>query len=60
MPRKTAKTRGGKQEFARKNTLNPPGSADQAPPSTPEPDDQDPKRRIGQYTGRGEPPLIKR
>jgi hypothetical protein len=60
MPRRSAKTRGGKKDFASKNTMNPPSGADQAPESTQQPDDQDPKRRIGQYGGKGEPPIMKR
>ena len=31
-----------------------------SPPSTQEPFEQDPKRRIGQHTGAGEPPLMKK
>jgi len=31
-----------------------------APPSTREPFEQDQKRRIGQHTGAGEPPLMKK
>ncbi len=31
-----------------------------SPSSTHEPFEQDPKRRIGQHTGAGEPPLMKK
>lgn len=49
------------KDFAAKNTLNPPSSGDSMPPTraTP-PQQQDPKRRIGQHTGAGEPPLMKK
>ena len=58
---KHTRTRGTHKASARKNTMNPPaggggtqelgGTGMQA---------QDPKRRIGQHTGSGEPPLMKK
>jgi hypothetical protein len=55
--------KGTHKDFAAKNTMNPPvgpadggtqelgGTGTQA---------QDPKRRIGQHSGAGEPPLMKK
>jgi len=58
---KRTNVKGSHKDSATKNTMNPPGggggtqelggTGDQA---------QDPKRRIGQYGGAGEPPLMKK
>jgi hypothetical protein len=59
MPSKAKKkTRGGDKDFADKNTFNPP--AHPGKEGLNEPEQQDPKRRIGQYGGKGEPPIMKR
>jgi hypothetical protein len=62
MPKASHKTKGGDKDFAAKNTMNPPqsGGGKQPGPQTEEPFEQDPKRRIGQHTGAGEPPLQKK
>ena len=53
------KTKGSSKDFAAKQTLNPGG---REPPGsqTHEPFEQDRKRRIGQFSGTGEPPLMKK
>jgi hypothetical protein len=50
-----------RKDFASKITMNPPagGGAKQDLPSTGT-QAQDPKRRVGQYGGAGEPPLMKK
>jgi hypothetical protein len=58
---KQTNTKGSHKDSAAKNTMNPPsagggtqelgGTGTQA---------QDPKRRIGQHQGAGEPPLMKK
>ena len=47
------------KDSASKNTMNPPGGeiASQLPGTANQ--EQDPKRRIGQHGGAGEPPLMK-
>jgi hypothetical protein len=62
MPKKaTYKSKGGDKDAATKNTFNPPATQQSGPPGdTDEPFHQDPKRRIGQFGGAGEPPLIKK
>jgi hypothetical protein len=63
MPSKaTHKTKGGKKDSAAKNTLNPRGSGKGKQPAsqTGEPFEQDAERRIGQFGGAGEPPLMKK
>jgi hypothetical protein len=53
------KTKGSKKDFAAKQTFNPGGAG--APGSqTHEPSEQDRKRRIGQFSAAGEPPLMKK
>ena len=62
MPDKASyKSKGGKKDSAVKNTFNPPTQGGQ-PPDTDahKPEEQDQKRRIGQFTGAGEPPLQKK
>ena len=56
---KSGKTKAGSKDFAEKRTLNPGGrgGAGRAPQP---PQEQDPKRRFGQFGGEGEPPLIKK
>ena len=64
MPRRP-KRRG---DSAAKRTFNPPEGGRGEPPfgdaegqsQTPGSQQQDPKRRIGQHTDRGEPPLMKK
>ena len=60
MPRKSAKVRGGKKDFAQKNTLNPPTGGNQSPGGTRQPEEQDPERQIGQFGDKGNPPIMKR
>jgi hypothetical protein len=64
MPRKgsSPKSRGGKKDSAAKNTFNPPaaGGRKKRGSQTAEPSEQDTKRRIGQFSGAGEPPLTKK
>jgi hypothetical protein len=62
MPKaKHTNVKGSHQDSAAKNTMNPPtGGAvprDNADSGT---QAQDPKRRIGQHTGAGEPPIMKK
>jgi hypothetical protein len=56
-----AKAKGGVKNSADKNTFNPPTRGG-SPPDTDAkgPEEQDPKRRIGQFGGAGEPPLMKK
>jgi hypothetical protein len=62
MPKaKKTNVKGSHKDFAAKNTMNPPGG----PGGTQElggtgTQAQDPKRRIGQHGGAGEPPLMKK
>jgi hypothetical protein len=64
MPRRPKGT--GDKSSADKNTFNPPqGGGEQAmntKPAVSQADqfDQDPKRRIGQHSGAGKPPLMKK
>lgn len=62
MPKKASyKSKGGDKDAATKNTFNPPTTQQTGPPGeTAEPSEQDPKRRIGQFSGAGEPPLTKK
>jgi hypothetical protein len=62
MPSKAShKTKGGKKNFADKNTMNPTGPGQgNPPPGTNEPFEQDKKRRVGQFSGAGEPPLTRK
>ena len=57
---KTAqKSRGGQKRFAAKHTFNPgPGGATLPNDQTREPFEQDRKRRLGQYVGAGEAPIM--
>jgi hypothetical protein len=61
---KHTNVKGTHKDSAAKNTMNPPTGA--GGPSGPEllpataNQDQDPKRRIGQHGGAGEPPLMKK
>jgi hypothetical protein len=58
----------GNRASAHKQTFNPPAGGRGEPPfdgaearsQTRGPEEQDPKRRIGQHSGRGEPPLMKK
>jgi hypothetical protein len=55
------KSRGGKKDSAVKNTFNPsPGSGPIPDTRNKGSEEQDPKRRIGQYGGAGEPPILKK
>ena len=59
---KRTKVKTPHKDSAAKNTMNPPmggggGTQELAGTGTQE---QDPKRRIGQYGGAGEPPLMKK
>lgn len=62
MPNKASyKSRGGKKDSATKNTMNPPTGGGQKPDiESKGTEEQDPKRRIGQYGGAGEPPIMKK
>lgn len=62
MPNKASyKSRGGKKNSAVKNTFNPPSSGGTPPDVEAKgPEEQDAKRRIGQFGGAGEPPLMKK
>jgi hypothetical protein len=57
---KQTRTHGSHKDFASKQTLNPPDVGQHPPDGTNQPFSQDPKRRIGQHEGAGEPPLMKR
>jgi hypothetical protein len=55
------KSRGGKKDSATKHTFNPPDGRGPTPDVDAKgPEEQDVKRRIGQFGGAGEPPLTKR
>ena len=58
MPKaKRTRVKGTHKDFAAKNTMNPPGGGgNQGDPHATQ--QQDPKRRIGQFGGEGEPPLM--
>jgi len=62
MPDKASyKSRGGDKDAATKHTMNPPSTGGQAPDADVQaPEEQDPKRRIGQFSGAGQPPNMKR
>ena len=62
MPQRAShKTRGGDKNSADKNTMNPPSrGGGRRRSQTPGPSEQDPKRRVGQFGGEGEPPLMKK
>jgi len=54
--------KGSGKDAASKNTFNPidaPGNQRQRT-QTRGPEEHDPKRRTGQFTGAGEPPLMKK
>jgi hypothetical protein len=59
---KRTNVKAAHKDSASKNTMNPPGSGsanvqEAAGAGT---QTQDPKRRIGQHTGAGEPPIMKK
>jgi hypothetical protein len=57
---KRTNVKGAHKDSAAKNTMNPPsggGGAQQLPATANQ--DRDPKGRIGQYGGAGEPPIQK-
>jgi hypothetical protein len=55
------KSKGGNKDSATKNTFNPPAKGGPAPDvESKGPQEQDPKRRIGQFGGAGEPPIMKK
>jgi hypothetical protein len=55
------KSRGGDKDAATKHAMNPPTGGRQAPDTDGKvTDEQDPKRRIGQFSGAGEPPNLKK
>jgi hypothetical protein len=57
----SAKTKGGGKDSPSKNAFNPPaGGGKERGSQTGGPQEQDPKRRIGQFSERGEPPLTKK
>lgn len=62
MPNKASyKSRGGKKDAATKNTMNPPDGQGPTPdPRAKGTEEQDPKRRLGQFGGAGEPPIMKK
>jgi hypothetical protein len=62
MPDKAShKSHGGDKDSATKHTMNPPSGGGQAPDVDAQtPDEQDPKRRIGQFSGAGQPPNMKK
>jgi hypothetical protein len=52
---------GTHKDSATKHTMNPIGQGDQPPgEQTREPEEQDPKRRIGQFGDAGNPPIMKK
>ena len=55
---KRTRTHGSHKDFASKQTMNPPAGGPKE--GTHEPESMDVKRRIGQFTGTGEPSLIKK
>jgi hypothetical protein len=61
MPSKARqKKQGGDKDSAEKNTFNRPKGGSGSRRGRREPEEQDPKRRIGQFGGAGEPPLMKK
>ena len=62
MPNKASyKSKGGTKDSATKNTFNPPaGRGPKRDPEAKGPEEQDAKRRIGQFGGAGEPPIMKK
>jgi len=62
MPDKASyKSKGGDKDSATKNTFNPsPGKGPERDPEAKGPDEQDIKHRSGQYTGAGNPPIMKK
>ena len=62
MPNKAGyKSKGGDKDSATKHTMNPPTGGGQKPDvESKGPEEQDVKRRIGQFTGAGVPPQIKK
>jgi hypothetical protein len=53
---KHTNVKGSHKDSADKNSMNRGGQK----ASTPGTQEQDPKRRIGQHSGEGEPPLMKK
>lgn len=62
MPKKASyKSKGGDKDAATKHTMNPPMGGGQQPDVEGKgPEEQDVKRRIGQFTGAGEPGQIRK
>jgi hypothetical protein len=62
MPSKAGhKIKGGNKDSAAKNTFNPAsGGQKKRGSQTGEPFEQDPKRRVGQFGGAGEPLITKK
>jgi len=62
MPNKASyKSKGGNKDSATKNTFNPsPGQGPEHDVEGKGPEEQDAKRRIGQFGGAGEPPIMKK
>lgn len=62
MPNKASyKSKGGDKDAATKHTMNPPTGGGQKPDvDSKGPEEQDVKRRIGQFTGAGEPAQIRK
>jgi hypothetical protein len=58
---KRTRVKGQHKDFAAKQTMNPPGApgGSRASGGTGT-QEQDPKRRLGQFGGAGEPPLMKK
>jgi hypothetical protein len=57
---KRTKTIGMHKDSARKHSVNPPAGGGSPESASAGMQAQDPKRRIGQHTGSGEPPLMKK
>jgi hypothetical protein len=61
MPDKASyKSKGGDKDSAVKHTMNPPTGGHQPDVEAKGTEEQDPKRRIGQFTGAGEPGQIRK
>ena len=62
MPNKASyKSRGGNKDSATKHAMNPPTDGGQAPDADVQaPQEQDAKRRIGQFSETGQPPNMKK
>ncbi|HLH21773.1 MAG TPA: hypothetical protein VK066_04585 [Chloroflexota bacterium] len=56
---KRTRTHESHKDFAAKQTMNPPAGGPREG-QTRQPESQDAKRRIGQFTGTGEPSLTKK